>query len=309
MKARSFQYLTFEGLKNVWVNRLMSVASVGVLTACMLLMGIAIAFSFNVDVIMGTVEDQNVVMVYLEDGLSDGDRQEVEDALRAIDNVKNLEYVSKEVALDSITQGFRDDQKLLFEEFKGEENPLPDALKVTYKDLSLFDETTGQIEQMKQNMKISEVSNKRDVANQVNSLRNVINIASIWLIALLMVIALVIISNTIRITMFSRKLEISIMKAVGATDGFIRFPFMIEGIILGIIAAGVAFGLVYLIYRLAADAVTGNLMLNLNLLPFGSFAAIIFGIFLVLGAIAGMLGSLVSIRKYLKREGSEFSEI
>ena len=128
-------------------------------------------------------------------------------------------------------------------------------------------------------------------------------------LALLMVIALVIISNTIRITMFSRKLEISIMKAVGATDGFIRFPFMIEGILLGVIAAGVAFGLVYIIYRLAIGAVTENLMLNLNFLSFGSFAAVIFGVFLVLGTVAGMIGSLVSIRKYLKREGSEFSEI
>ena len=133
-----------------------------------------------------------------------------------------------------------------------------------------------------------------------------ISMICFWIIAILGIISLVIVSNTIRVTMYNRKLEISIMKAVGATDAFIRLPFVIEGMILGLISAIISEGLLYFCYRVAGEAMSESLQLSI---PFMQEAWKLFGIFAIIGVVAGAFGSLIMIRKYLKKEGSEFKAL
>ena len=237
MKARSVRYLIGEGLKNIWLNRMMSIASVGVLMASMLLMGIAIAFSENVDRVMSGIESQNVVMIFLDEDISDEQAQAVYEQIKGLDNINPDEttYISSSQALEGVLDEMGPEYKEYFNQYFEEGNTImPETVRASMIDLEKYDQTIAAIENVDG---VDSYNSSRDLAVILTTVRDAINTAGIWIIVLLSLIALVIISNTVRITMFNRKLEISIMKAVGATNGFIRFPFMVEGITLGIIAS------------------------------------------------------------------------
>lgn len=245
MKGTSLKYLTHEGFRNVWVNRLMSLASVTVLMACLIIMGAGIMIYFNINNVVDKVQSQNVVMVYVADDASEDETTQIGTSLKGISNVESCEFVPKEVAFQEQIQSMGGDAAL-FEGF--DEIPLPDAYKVTVKDLSQFENTVSQIKQIN---KVDSVRENSDLASKLLSLRHAVSIVSVGLVIMLFLVALFIISNTIRITMFSRKLEISIMKAVGATNWFIRWPFMIEGMILGTISGIVSLGVLWGLYAVA----------------------------------------------------------
>ncbi len=349
MKIRSVSYLTKEGVKNLWVNRLMTAASVGVLMACMVLIGLAVLISMNINKALGNLEQQNVIMAYFNDKNSVlyGDASEEydksskeetssettsskldttgedipEDAylihneeeakalcdlLAKIDNVAKVEYVPSDEGLESIKEGHLEGKEQYFE-FLDEEhgNPLSDAARITLNDMSKFDETLKAIEETDG---VDSVLSYRDIANKITALKNGIGIAGVWIIAILLIISLVIVSNTIRITMYSRKLEIGIMKAVGATNSFIRLPFVIEGITIGIIAAALSTGILYFCYRVAMEAISGVLA-TMTVISFIQVLPLIVGIFLAIGVLSGIIGSVIMISKYLKKEGSEFTAI
>lgn len=361
MKLRSLRYLAGEGVKSIWVNRLMSLASIGVLVACMLLIGVAIALSANIDVALGNLEQQNVVMVYFRDeaavqygtsslpassdtssgSQSDGSSSltasdtssrasEVSDAagstvsgtassteseevlteeaaralcdkIAAIPNVASVEFVPSEVGLDRMLNTMDEAQADYFTWLR-EDNPLSHGAKVTMTDLSQFDQTVAAIQSIKG---VDKVYHQRDLAAKITTLKNGISIAGVWIVGLLLVIALVIVSNTIRVTMYSRKLEISIMKAVGATNAFIRTPFIVEGVVIGLLSAGITSGLLYFVYRGVIDAIRDGLNM-VSVVPFRDFAWQVFGLFAAIGVLAGLLGSSIMISKYLRKEGSEF---
>ena len=301
MKLRSIKYLTVEGLKNMWVNRLMSIASIAVLIACMLLMGAAIIFSLNVDKALGVLRDQSIVMVYMQDGRSEVENKATANTIRDLDNVKEATFVPQAEGLESLLDTFGEDAESLFTFVEGE-NPLPDAVQVKLDDLNRFDATVSAIQKVEG---VDSVNSMRETAMRVNSISRLINIAGFWIIGLLAITALVIISNTIRITMNSRKLEISIMKAVGATNNFIRFPFVVVGVVLGVAAAGITMVIIYFVYKAVLGAVQESMMTQ-GAVPFTSFMWPLLGIFLLLGVLAGAIGSLISLGKYLRKEGSEF---
>ncbi len=301
MKLRSIKYLTVEGLKNMWVNRLMSIASIAVLIACMLLMGAAIIFSLNVDKALGVLRDQSIVMVYMQDGRSEVENKATANTIRDLDNVKEATFVPQAEGLESLLDTFGEDAESLFTFVEGE-NPLPDAVQVKLDDLNRFDATVSAIQKVEG---VDSVNSMRETAMRVNSISRLINIAGFWIIGLLIITALVIISNTIRITMNSRKLEISIMKAVGATNNFIRFPFVVEGVVLGVAAAGITMVIIYFVYKAVLGAIQESMMTQ-GAVPFTSFMWPLLGIFLLLGVLAGAIGSLISLGKYLRKEGSEF---
>ena len=339
MKFRSIKYLAGEGVKNIWVNRLMSLASIGVLMACMVLIGLAILMSLNVDKSLGTLEQQNVIMVYFNDqnsvlygtdsassqAVASADESQKKDELglpydsytvhneeealavcekiKKIDNVLSVEYISAEEGLQSVKESMLAGQAEYFD-FLNEDygNPLSAGAKVTFKDLSRFDDTVSKISQIEG---VDTVVSQSELAQKITSIRSGVSIAGIWIIAILLVIALVIVSNTIRITMYSRKLEIIIMKAVGATDAFIRLPFIVEGMIIGIISAVVSEGLVYFAYRMILDTIRNALGIE-NVIGFSTVALPLLGIFAAIGILAGTIGSVFIIGKYLKHEGSEF---
>ncbi len=335
MKMRSFKYLVGEGFKSTWANRLMSIASIGVLVACMVIIGLAILIEQNVSLALGRLEQENTVMVYMKDyswalygehdafeekddtdenGISPADyiihNEEEAKALcekiAALPNVTEAVYVSGEEGLESVKKNMFEGQAQYFEFLNSEHgNPLSGAAKVTMKDMGKFKET---LESIKKIDGVDTIQSQGDLAEKINGFKRALAIAGVWIISILFIIALVIVSNTIRVTMYSRKLQISIMKAVGATNSFIRLPFVIEGVIIGIISAVVSEGLVFFVYRILAEKIS-EILGTTQLVPFSSMAWYLLGVFALIGVLSGTLGSIIIIRKYLRREGSEFSAI
>ncbi|MCI5795272.1 MAG: permease-like cell division protein FtsX [Ruminococcus sp.] len=303
MKGTSLKYLTHEGFRNVWVNRLMSIASVTVLMACLIIMGAGIMIFFNINTLLDSVQSQNVVMVYVADDATEDETAQIGASLNNISNIESCEFVPKEEAFQKQIQSMGGDSAL-FEGF--DESPLPDAYKVTVKDLSQFENTVSQIKQID---KVDSVRENSDLASKLLSLRHAVSIVSIGLVVMLFLVAVFIIANTIRITMFSRKLEISIMKAVGATNWFIRWPFMIEGMILGTISGVVSLGVLWGLYAIAEKAFSQTLsLLGFKLVPFTEYWWQILLVFVAIGLFTGGFGSLVSMGKYLKEQGSVVSD-
>ncbi len=299
MKGSSLGYLTREGFRNVWVNKMMSIASVAVLMACLLIIGVGAMAYFNINSLLDIVEAQNIVMVYVSDEADDVKTSELRLSLENMDNIASCEFVPKEDAFQRQVELMGGDSAL-FEGFKT--SPLPDAFKVTVKDLSRFKETVSEIEKLDGVYNVRENS---DLASKLVTVRRAVTIVSAGLVSMLFLVALFIISNTIRITMFSRKLEINIMKAVGATNSFIRWPFMVEGVLLGIISAGVSVLLLWGLYELIIYAFSSVItMLGFSFVPFLSYVWYIFGAFLAIGIITGSFGSMVSMNRYLKEERS-----
>lgn len=353
MKISSIKYLTGEGVKNAWVNRLMTLASIGVLVACMVIIGLAILISENVNKAVGKLEQQNVVMAYMKDynwalygekgnssdssassgssssdtastasdaetadknGIkpsdyvihNDDEAKALCDKIAKLPNVASVTYVTSEEGLESVKESMLEGQESYFT-FLDEEygNPMSGAAKITMKDMSLFDETIGQIKKMDG---IDAIQSQNDLADKITAIKRGIGVAGFWIIAILMVISLVIVSNTIRVTMYNRKLEISIMKAVGATDTFVRIPFIVEGMLIGVISALLAEGLLYFCYRVATETIVSTLGTT-DIVHYGDVAWWLLLIFIGIGIFAGVLGSVIMISKYLRREGSEFTAI
>lgn len=363
MKMGSVKYLVGEGVKNTWVNRLMSLASVGVLVACMVIIGLAILISENVNKAVGNLEQQNVVMAYMKDyswalygdkdvssdtssnsssvaassdsitssaasgtestsgdekadenGIKQSDyivhsEEEAKalcDEIAKLDNVASVTYVSPEEGLESVKKSMLEGQESYFS-FLDEKNgnPMSGAAKIQMKDMSRFDET---VEQIKKFDGISDIQSQSDLAEKITAIKKGIGIAGFWIIAILMVIALVIVSNTIRVTMYNRKLEISIMKAVGATDSFVRIPFVVEGMLIGVVSALIAEGLLYFCYRVATETIISTLGTS-DIVHYSDVAGWLLLVFIGIGIFAGVLGSVIMISKYLRHEGSEFAAI
>ena len=173
------------------------------------------------------------------------------------------------------------------------------------KDLALFDETVEKIAKVEG---VDVIRSQSGLAEKITGIKNGLAIASVWIISILMLIALVIVSNTIRVTMYNRKLEISIMKAVGATDTFVRIPFVVEGVIIGLISALLAEAVLYFCYRVATEKIIATLDTT-DIVKFGDMALPLLAIFIGIGLFAGVIGSVIMISKYLRREGSEFAAI
>lgn len=376
MKFSSMRYLAGEGVKNAWVNRLMTIASVGVLVACMVIIGLAILISENVNKAVGNLEQQNVVMAYMKDynwalygggsdadtssgtdsSASDASQESASDSEEAgtssessdgsestesttddtdkadengikpsdyvihnddeakalcdeiakIDNVAAVEYITSEEGLESVKESMIEGQESYFTFLDDEYgNPMSGAAKITMTDMSKFDETVDKIMELDG---VDTIQSQSDLADKIAAIKRGVGIAGFWIIAILMVISLVIVSNTIRVTMYNRKLEISIMKAVGATDSFVRIPFVVEGMLIGLVSALIAEGLLYFCYRVATETIIATLGTT-DIVYYSDVAWWLLLVFIGIGIFAGVLGSVIMISKYLRREGSEFAAI
>lgn len=351
MKFSSIRYLIKEGFRGAWANRLMSLASIGVLVACMVIIGLAVLISENVNMAVNTLEQENVIEVYLKDrtwaelfGEDEGADSETDgsniteneestdvddetigekeisesdylihneeealavcDKILSLENVKEARFISSAEGLKEATAHISEDYMELFT-FLEEENPVLMAIEVRMEDMNKFDKTLEQIKSMDE---VFKVRTYEGLADTIVSVKDGIYIAGVWIIAILVVISLVVVSNTIRVTMYNRKLEIGIMKAVGATNTFIRIPFVIEGILIGLISALISEGLLYFCYRVATETILKDTA-GSDIVQYGDMAWYLLALFVIIGVIAGMLGSFIIIRKYLKREGSEFTAI
>lgn len=293
----NLRYLTKEGFRNLKVNKLMSIASVTVLFSCLMLIGIAFMLLVNIQAFITSIEAENVIMVYADLDSTDYDYMALGSELESLDNVSSVEAVKKEAAYEEILAEMDEGLR----EYLGslEKNPLPDAYRVTVTDMSGFVEVVDEIKELDG---IERVYENSSLARQLEGIRNSVTYISIGIIALLLIVSLFIISNTIKVTMFSRRLEISIMKSVGATNSFIRWPFMVEGIIIGVIAGVLATGAVWAVYELALSSFTSAIAgiggdVHISFLD---YALYIIAAFVGIGIFTGIFGSATSIRKYLK---------
>lgn len=294
----SLGYLTREGMRNLYVNRLMSIASISVLFSCMVMIGVAFMITVNINMFIGNVEDQNVIMVFVDDNATQSETDELGSNLRGLSNVRDCKFVGKENGFAQLKDEMGDSSVL----FDGlDKNPLPDAYEVSLKDTDKFEDTVKRISELPNVLHVRE---NRQLANQLAGLRNTVSYISVGMIALLLIVSLFIVANTIRITMDSRRLEINIMKSVGATRWFIRWPFMIEGMMLGVLSGILALLAVWGIYELAGRTLVKSLagIGMAGVAPFGKYALILLAAFIVLGVLAGAIGSAVSITKYLKEK-------
>lgn len=299
MKGASLGYLTREGFRNIWVNRLLSLATIMVLISCLIIVGSGSLIFLNINAVLDLIEGQNVVMVYVNDAADDYMTQALGVQLEAHTNVLEVEFVPREEAFQRQIESYGENAEVL----KGlSPEILPDAYKVTVKDLELFDATVGEIKNFDNVLQIKENS---DLAGKLASIRNAVTYISIGIVAILFFVSLFIVSNTIRITIYNRRLEISIMKAVGATNAFIRWPFMVEGILLGIFSAILGLGIQYGVYSIASIWL-GNMlsMLGGEAVNFLDYVWVIFGIFAFIGVVIGAFGSIISLNKYLKEHSN-----
>lgn len=292
-------YLTKEGFRNIRVNHLMSIASIAVLMSCLVMMGAAFMVIVNVNNVMSEIESQNVVMVYLKDEVQGEALTEMREKITLMQNVKKCEFVDKETAFKQQLEELDTDATY----FEGVENPLPDLFKVSVSDMTKFDKTVAELKTLDG---VDSVRDNREIAQTLVKIRQTIFYVSIGVIAVLLLISLFIIANTVRITMYSRRLEINIMKSVGATNWFIRWPFMVEGMVLGAISGILSLAVVWGLYMLVQSSVSSMLAMvsrGFTTVSFLDYIVYILVAFLVIGIVSGGIGSLISIQKYLKERG------
>ncbi len=296
-KFSGFGYLFREGIKNIWTNRMMSIASVIVLVSCLILTGTAALFSVNISETVKKTGEGNVTRVFLEESVIDGQVIYIEEEIKRIPNVEKTQFISKDEAIKSYQNSMRED---IFNQLIGEGNPLPHAIDVTMTDLSLYDQTIENILKVEG---VDDVRDTREVANKLSSLSNLVNTMGLWIVIALVLVSIFIISNTIRMTMYSRRFEISIMKSVGATDSFVRIPFVIEGMFIGLLAGIIASVVTVFLYGAMANVVKS--ITQINLTPYSQIGWIVNAAFIVAGVLIGALGSVLSIGRYLRKEGNE----
>ncbi len=299
MNIGNLKYLLKEGLRNLWANRLMTLASVGVLTACLLLIGCAILFSDNVNSVVGYVEDQNEIVVFLDKENTEDENAALRTQIEEMADVESVTYTSKEQAWE-IQKDKLGAAAALLEE--NGDNPYYAYFTVREKDLSKINETTAALSALDG---VKQVNSSNEFATAVISLRRMVSIFGGILILALVLVSLVIIANTIRAAVFSRRKEINIMKYVGATNSFIRLPFLVEGVALGFLSALIAFLLCWICYALLVSSLTGNSETFLaaaleNILPFSAVAGKLALLFFGAGTVTGTLGSVISVRNHLK---------
>ena len=293
----SFGYLIKEGFKNLVHNRLMTLASIGVLISCLVLTGSAVMLTVNVSNIVDSVGDTYVTKVFLVDSYAKLEAVYKGKELSQVANVSQVEFIDKDEAIQAYRDQLGDE---VFANMSGDDNPLPYAYSVKMDDLSKYDDTVAKIKEVDG---VASVSSHREVAEKLTNLSSFITTMSLWIILALAIISLFIISNTIRMTMFSHRFEISIMKSVGATNAFVRVPFIIEGVVIGLISAIIAIILLFVL----SDAVINSVqkILDFKYTRFTEVMWPIIGSFVGAGVLVGSLGSMVSIRRFLTHEGNE----
>lgn len=289
-------YLIKEGFKNIWNNRIMSIASVCVLVSCLVLTGSAVLFTLNVDKVVKSVEGSNETTFYLSDNLSRVESVYVGRDIKKLKNIKSVEYLSKDKAIERYKKMLGED---IFERMNND-NPLPDAYIVKMKDITKYKQTVDQVMAIKG---VSKVASRQETADKLSKIDGLVKTLSFWIVLALMIISLFIISNTIRATMHNRRFEISIMKSVGATNHFVRVPFVIEGMALGLIAAIISTGIMVFLYDGIMNIVTS--VIPFSAIPFSDLFLYVAGAFVIAGIFIGALSGVISIRKYLKKEGNE----
>ena len=294
MIFRNAKYFFTQGVKGLVSNSLMTLASIGIVIASLVLFGVFVLFGMNINNIGEQIKDQCEINVYMPNDMSRDDVRAIGSQLGEIEYVKEARLYTKEERLQNYKEGVHQDQAEVINTLETD-NPLRDAYVLSLTDVRKANAVASEAAKIKG---VEEVTNRQDLIQSILSITNTVKHISMWLLLILAAISIFIISNTIKIGMFARRKEINIMKFVGATDWFIRWPFIIEGMLLGAVGAAVAICIVLFGY----GSVFGNLqsfMGNIKLLEASEiFNVIVIGFF-AMGMTIGMAGSAMSLRKHL----------
>ena len=294
MKKNNIGYLLREGIRGIFLHGFMSFAAIWVTVACLIIMGTFGLVLFNLNEMIVELEQENEMLVYIDDTYSEAEAKSVGSQINLIANVHSAQFISREEALESFVEEQQD-----VDLFAGlEASTFRDRFVVTLEDNSKMRQTEQDIRAIEG---VADVTAHYEIAEGFQTVQQILNIASIIIIAVLLVVSMLIISNTVKLAMYDRKDEIAIMKMVGATNGFIRWPFVVEGFILGIVASALAFFLEWGLYNLLETQVAAVDSLNLiTIVPFIEVVEIVAIGYALVGFIVGVIGSLLSIRRFLQ---------
>ena len=294
MKLNRIGYLLKEGVKSIFTHGFMSFACVVVIVACLLIMGSFALLAVNIDYNIEELEQQNEILAYVDEELNDEEARSIRTRLAALENVNSVTYVTKEEAFDNFISQYDDEE--MFSDLT------PSVLRNRYviylNDLSLMADTKTDIESVSG---IADVAASLELSQGFITVRNIVSVISAILIVILFVVSIFIMQNTIKLATFARREEIGIMKMVGASNSFIRCPFVIEGLLLGLLGGAAAFFIQWGIYRVVLGKIMTGAIANLiSILPFSFILYPLLGIFLAIGVLVGVFGSNLAIRNYLK---------
>ena len=294
MSKHNFGYFVHEGLSNMFSHGFMSFEAIGITVACLLIMGTFTLVAVNANELLHTLEQENEILAYVDDTYTDAQSKALESKLEALPNVASVTYISKEEAMESFKAQYPDEE--VFQDLDPE--ILQDRYAIKVADLTKQAQTKEQVENVEG---ITDVNAYEEITSGFITVRNVATVVCVALIAILFIVSVFIISNTIKLTTFDRREEIAILRMVGATNGFIRWPFVYEGFMLGFLGAVIAFGLQWLLYAAVARGVATNDTLQLvQIIPFQQMwlpVALTFG---GAGILIGVGGSLSAIRRFLQ---------
>lgn len=301
MKLSNFTYLVKQGASNFKENRVMSIASIGVVLSCLIIVGVCGLLAININSFAKFLGDQNEVVVYLYDDASQEQVDGISNFIKSNDNIASYDYISKEDALNE-QMGYLGEYGDLLESYRGENNPLPASFRCKVKDLSSIQATSDQLAALEG---VELISTPTELVGVLITIKNATYYGGISILAILVFVSIVVIANTIRLTVFARRKEINIMKFVGATNGFIRLPFIVEGILIGTIAALTTFlilsgGYYYLIQYIETSATGWISTVSAALIPYKTIWPYMLAVFLGFGWFIGAVGSIISMRRYLK---------
>ncbi len=308
---RRYKFTTFmgEAIKGIYRNPLSSTVSIISLVLALLVMGTFWLLKVNIDYNLESLGDFHKIVVYLDLDASSDDAEKVRAEIKDIVGVSDdaIEFTTKQQALILEKEKYGEEYAYIFDSYKDGANPLPDSFTVSYpentKDLEYIMQRVSGIE------KVESAKNRKDIADKITNLKDVVNHVSTALLIMLFIVSIFVIGNTVKLTHEARKSEIKIMRYIGATNFFIEFPFVLEGVILGIISAAVGFVIQTYAYTLLAGNIAGNYgnivkLVSLSdpasaLLPNVNYYVFILGAFLIVGLLTGVLGTLTT-RKHLK---------
>ncbi len=294
MKLNRYGYLIGEGFRNIFTHGFMSFASVTIIIACLIVMGSFTLLDININEIIEDIGDQNQILAYVDEDMTAQEATaQIQTKLEAIDNVASVNFVSRSEARKTFLEKYDESymEGLNDEVFRH-------RFVIQLVDLSQMDETTAAIEGVSGIVKVNAPT---AFANKFISVRNVVSVVSLVLIAILGFVSLFIMSNTIKLATYGRREEIAIMKMVGASNSFIRCPFVVEGLILGIVGGGLAFLAQWGLYKALEAKVAQSLAISfIQIVPFTQVWAVVLVAFLAVGILVGAVGGVIAIRNYLK---------
>lgn len=298
MKFNTIGYLIGEGFRNTFKNKKSTFSAMLVMCISMLIFGIFFILGENINHIMGTVKDAQAIQVFIVEGTSDEDINTLGEQIKKINGVdgNNVKFLSNEEGFEQYIEKYGD-KAYLFEPYK---DTVTDSYVINFSDLKLAKEVEAQINELNN---VKKITSANSTMEKLVSITNWIRIVTIFILVGLVIGAIFIISNTIKLTVYARRKEISIMKYVGATNSFIRWPFIVEGIIIGIISAGISILIVGGIYKIIATKLLASTViqnLGITLVAFSEMFNMIIIVYMLLGIGIGVLGSAMSMRKYLE---------